>query len=311
MKNSEKQILSVKRYGIARLIRYISFIVIVLMFFMPILSITDTETVFGTKVTARASISPFQFIIGNTVTTPKISVSGNSNAQELLNSFSSYIDVLDEIDPSNNDEMLMFFRLAPLIIGIVTFFAEIFSIRMTNNMLYQESKKSQQNYILINRFYIKNAIASLPKILSALESMFFGMILSSGLFFGCIAYVGHNNNKTDFSLDIVRLLIFIVIYFILTSGAVCKIICSKDIKLIERENLRYENIDDKATISSDLQAIKGIFGVNNTVSANAEATAGNIDDLYKYKKLLDDGIISEEEFQEKKNELLNSKKDNV
>ena len=91
------QTLSNKRYGISRLVRYISFIVIVLMFFMPILSIKETDMVFGEKTTVRASMSPFQFMIGQSEVKQTIHVSGNSSAGEFLGAFAGEIDMFDEI----------------------------------------------------------------------------------------------------------------------------------------------------------------------------------------------------------------------
>lgn len=44
--------------------------------------------------------------------------------------------------------------------------------------------------------------------------------------------------------------------------------------------------------------------INLIVSKNSDSKEKNYDDIYKLKKLLDDGIITKEEFDEKKNQLL-------
>lgn len=69
---------------------------------------------------------------------------------------------------------------------------------------------------------------------------------------------------------------------------------------------RGSNADFKiAKLTEEIEQIKGELGVSKRPSRKEpEPKADNIDLLIKFKQLLDDGVITQEEFDKKKKELL-------
>ena len=128
-------------------------------------------------------------------------------------------------------------------------------------------------------------------------------------------------------MPILIAVIYMVLVLIISSILISKL-CKNDIENIKSNNTRFEEKYENPTISSDIAAILSVFSieykthnkqdqsVHNTAPQSniKEADAkkdlnftneeNSIEILKKYKQLLDDGLITEEEYQKKKQELL-------
>ena len=85
--NSEK--LSQKSYAMIRLFRYITFALIIIMLFLPIIRIQTTDDRLGLKATA--SVSPFQVLIGDTYVEAKIEL---ENGKEIKIDATSEVEIV-------------------------------------------------------------------------------------------------------------------------------------------------------------------------------------------------------------------------
>ena len=113
--------------------------------------------------------------------------------------------------------------------------------------------------------------------------------------------------KTDWSFDILSPIFVVIIMILLVNGAIIHIVCAKDIAAIRTTGLRFEESYELPTISSDIKVIGSLFNKDFSKAPNSEDS--KIEALQKYKALFDQGIITEEEFTKKKDEILNQQND--
>lgn len=110
-----------------------------------------------------------------------------------------------------------------------------------------------------------------------------------------------------------------MLLILFTNGGITHVVAAKDINEIKANGLRFEEAYEFPSIASDMQAMRRLFGASSKEKQAAAATTSEsvpqatideataIDLLQKYKSLLDAGVISEQEYQEKKEELLKRK----
>ena len=313
--------LSKKRYGISRIIKYLQLILIVVLMFVPFLQIVDYDE--STQLKATASISPIQFITGNTESELKISSKSNSEAgdffESMLSSMTKKVNVVHELVGNLDDNFLTALQIAPIFIALFVAFI---------NMISLSSKRAP---------YITTVFDSLPKPIEFIEKACFGIILSSSFMFFILHSINKSlasapnvgsSNVSSWKINLFLMIFICVTCIALINGLITHLICKKDIKNIKTNHARFEEIYDKPTFSSDISAILGIFSAEYQPSQNTPKKASHIsysndykeaespktinftneensiEILKKYKQLLDDGLITEEEYQKKKQELL-------
>lgn len=303
--NSEK--LSQKSYAMIRLFRYITFALIIIMLFLPIIRIQTTDDRLGLKATA--SVSPFQVLIGDTYVEAKIELeNGDKESNEMLNGLIGSnvikVNVIHELFDFNGGTNLRDSVITVLKIGSIVGGAIIALISMVaSNSLSKRlaDAPTDQNEITIqNDTYILHVFTGLPKIFELIETFILVNTIFPLMILGLFNVVGVMTLEIDMAwqMDIVWTVIMFIIPLLLKKAIITKIIFTKERKTIQLYNARY-NAPHTHTFSSDMNAIAGIFGAQKPTESTEES------ELYKYKKLLDDGIITQEEYEQKKKELLN------
>jgi len=294
-------ILSPKKYAIARLVQFIKAFVSLIIVFIPFLRVR--WTFLGVEV-ASESYSPLGIII----------------KMAMEKSFT-------------------------YIILFMVFTAFSVSLCFGKNSMKKTSKSKFEQYgkDLEYAAYLYSR-PSLP--IDIMRSVFWSIILvGSGVFiFDCFGKC--DNSFSDFFKYVnVLPLIFVLFSYVMLFWGLSNI-WKNDSKLVEEQGVRLKD-NAVPTMKSDFQAIDFLLGNNNpaflqmfagatklaeapaqafangqtpppqqaqqtpTCSAPAQPATPNQPDelamLYRYKKMLDDGIITEEEYQEKKREALHLK----
>ena len=312
--------LSQKRYAIARLIKYIQFILIVLIFFLPTLHFTSDSKELDMEI--ASSISVFQYLTGDTAT--EIQIKGNQN-KDLENSLlgtllqNISVDVPRElfIDETFFVGMRVGVLLVGLIIGLVsTFSTGTFSnttnaLTSTKAMIRQIQNANQTSETplqthLNNQMYITRVYNSFPKFFEFLEKCLFGTIFTTYFIF-CTLIIAQTTGAIDtvdfdWTFHFVYPIIVLILLIFFINGGIIHIVCSKDIYAIRSEGARFDESYEFPTIASDIQAISSLFHGNRSQTVASEDA--KIEALQKYKALLDQGVITKQEYEAKKAELL-------
>ena len=300
MENQEQISLSKKRYAIARVINYIQLLIFILILFLPTVSFTSHSEKYS--IGATSSISVFQFLIGDTATPLHID-GGSSFLESLAGNIS--VDVPREMLGA---ELLGGFRVAVLVMGLFVGLISSLSNKMNSKILARNEGNSMRAN-LADHMYVTQVYTSLPKILSFFQNFIFAVTLGTYMFFfsGKIAMSKMDPPKTDWSFDILSPIFVVIIMILLVNGAIIHIVCAKDIAAIRTTGLRFEESYELPTISSDIKVIGSLFNKDFSKAPNSEDS--KIEALQKYKALFDQGIITEEEFTKKKDEILNQQND--
>ena len=118
-----------------------------------------------------------------------------------------------------------------------------------------------------------------------------------------------NLGDFEWSFQFILPIIITIILIVLINGGVLSIVCAKDHALIRSGGLRFEESYEFPTVASDMKAIGLVFRGKFDNSTGSEEA--KIEALQKYKALLDQGIITEQEYSKKKDDLLNQKNDKI
>ena len=104
-------------------------------------------------------------------------------------------------------------------------------------------------------------------------------------------------------------IIALILPILMINGVITHIFASKDINEIKINGARFDGAPECPTVTSDLTAIASLFNIRISQKKSAIETTvdSSIDTLKKYKELADAGIITEEEYQQKKKEILQLK----
>ncbi len=289
--NQYEYVISKKRDAMARTLLYIFLIIIVTSVFLPIISVSSTKYIYDAEVTSVASISPFQFLIGNTEVDIKVKVSDNDLASGFFSEIAGTIDVAKEIFGADESSGR---------IALITLMAFISIFSLLSSILLPEIKKSPR-YIerrmamnLSNKSVmfenIENLYFYLPKLLL--------LIQLSSLAILVYPFVMMVLNKTS---D-VKFIPYIIVLTVILACFVAMLVLSLKDKKNCTENKDCIELYINPSIISDLRLISSLFLPTKANTSTSEYQT--IDALKKYKELLDSGIITEEEFNAKKQELL-------
>lgn len=325
-KNQENAVLSQKRYAIARCIKYVQLLLIVLIFFLPTLQFTDKSK--ELKMEVSSSFSVFQYLIGDTATEIQIKGNGNKNSENsLLGALLQNVSVDVPRELFANDEELFFgFRIGPVLVGLIVGFVCAFASGSLNNTTNaftttkalirqiqsaQNSKSTPIQTHLNNQMYITRVYHTFPKLFEFLEKFLFGTILTTYFLF-CTIVIAQKTGAIssinfDWNFHIVYPIILTILMIFFINGGITSVVCSKDFQAIRSEGIRFDNDWEHPTIASDIKAIASLFQSKQALPSLSEDA--KIEILQKYKSLLDAGIISEQEYEAKKAELLNQTKD--
>lgn len=304
MNSKETATLSKKRYAIARCIVYIQLLVFILVLFLPTINFSSHSEEFGME--AKAGISVFQFLTGNTAT--QIHINGTKSTEgdstllgSLLENYS--VDLPKELF---GEELLMGFRLGALFIGLIVGLVSSLANRANSKTLVRDEKRSTRAH-LADQMYITNVYLGLPKILNFIQTFIFGATFFTYFILFVITQASNSSYPGRFEWDFnAAYPIFVLILMIaLINGVIVYIVCAKDISAIRTGGLRFEESYEFPTISSDIKVISSLLAKDTSSAMNTEQT--KIETLERYKTLLDQGILTEEEFNHKKNEILNEK----
>lgn len=325
-KKQERTVLSQKRYAVARFTKYVQLLLIILILFLPTLHFTSESKELQMEVSS--SVSVFQYIIGDTETQVQIKETGKTSAENsligvLLQNIS--VDVPRELF-ADNESLFVGFRVGPILVGLIIGLVSAFSsgtLSNTTNALtstrtmirqIQNAQQTTQNPAqthLSNQMYITRVYNTLPKFFNFLEKFLFGTIFVTYFMFCTIAVaqmVGAIDTVDfEWTFHLVYPIIVLIILIFLVNGGVIHIVCSKDFYIIRSTGARLEEYYEHPTIFSDIKTISSLFQPNQTKSLVSEEA--KIEALQKYKSLLDQGVITEEEYATKKAELLNQKAD--
>ena len=301
--NGEK--LSQKSYSIIRLLKYIAFVCLIAMMFLPIIRIESVDEQMDMKATA--SISPFQLLIGDTVTEAKIDA-GDEELDGFLNgligSEARKVDVVKEAFNFSGDDdfaetLVKIVRISLIAFGVLM---GLLSIGSSNTLAKRLTMvPTNANEVIIqDHAYITQVFTGFPKIFEVIETFVVLNIGFSLMFIGMfnVAVSMVSELEMEWRIDIWWTVIAFVISVLLKNATITKIIFSKERKKIELYSARYD-APYAHTLSSDFLAISSIWNTQKPTEKTEES------ELYKYKKLLDDGIITQEEYEQKKKEILN------
>ena len=323
--DSAENKLPLKNYGLARLFSYITLVCFIIMFFLPIIRIESEDD--GIK--AIASISPYQLIMGDIYTIPKIVFLDKEDESELLEALIresiGSVEMIDSMFPGlrkayPDGEYISLIRWIMLGLGIFIGFISALSMSAIQKRFGRTSKNNSAGSMSMdNLTYITLTYCQLPTVLEFLKGFLFCvmMIPVVVLEFASFSY-SLTKNESEWGINLVFTIAMAVILIGLNNGIVSKLILGKDCKKIKFEGARY-GAPIISTFSSDMKAIKCIFSSSQpffddpvtvrTFAEDAQAHASVVavdceDALYKYKKLLDDGLITQEDYEKKKNEIL-------
>lgn len=327
-KRQETTALSQKRYAIARCIKYVQLLLMILILFLPTLHFTSESKELRMEVSS--SVSVFQYLIGDTATEIQIKETGKTGTENsfigaLLQNIS--VDVPRELF-ADNESLFVGFRIAPILVGLIIGLVCAFSSRTLSNTTnaltstramirqIQNAQQTTQNPAqthLNNQMYITRVYNTLPRFFDFLEKFLFGTIFVTYFMFCTIAVaqmVGAIDTVDfEWTFHLVYPIIALIILIFFVNGGVIHIVCSKDFYIIRSTGARLEDCYEHPTIFSDIKAISSLFQPNQTKSFISEEA--KIEVLQKYKSLLDQGVITKEEYEAKKAELLNQKNDNI
>ena len=272
-------VLSPKKYAIARLMLYIKLVASIIILFIPALI---ERVKLGDVVLFSHSVSPFL---------------------EILDVFKDF------------KRPIVFFVLSFTIIRLSLCFGRMSAKRQSENKFTQEGK---------NMEYARFLYSELPLFFSLIHSIVWSAILGGTVLFTYDAYIECEKNfKVFFNYVNVIPIVVIIVSYLIVFSIVSRIWQNDYAVVLKGERLKNNFLP---SFETDLQAIGYLFGgeepdffqlENAKVSKQAKEKLGkkekeqptdDLDMLYRYKKLFDDGIITEEEYQEKKKEIMNLKK---
>jgi len=290
--NQYQYVISKKRDAMARALLYIFLIIIVASVFLPIISVSSTNYIYDANVTSVASISPFQFLIGDTEVDIEVKVSDNDLASGFFSEIAGTIDVAEEIFGENEASGRI---VIVTLIAVISIFSLLFPI------LVSETKKSPR-YIerrmamnLSNKSVmfenIENLYFYLPKLLLLIQ-------LSSLAILVCPFVMMVLNKTSD-----VNFISYIIVLTVILACFVAMLVLSLKDKKNCTENKDCIELYTKPSIISDLRLIGSLFFLITKSNASTPEEQ-KIDNLKKYKELLDSGAITEQEYIAKKEELL-------
>lgn len=205
--NTSSCALSPKRYAIARIVKYLQLLIVVLFLFVPILQITSTDFLNETTVTEKASISVIQFLTNNAESDITLSYSGSMKDSSFLSEMLKLrIDVLKEMFGSLPDGMLATFQIGTILIGLLIASLSLLTSRSNAKSMLQNSSNSMQLQIS-NGMYITKVYDTLPKALEFIEKTIFGILFGSCLFFNILGIAIAKIDSTSWSVNIIPSLI--------------------------------------------------------------------------------------------------------
>ncbi len=299
--SSQNFSLSQKRYAIARLVKYIQLFLMFILLFVPIFGIYSEGKLEDTEIKASASVSAFQVLIGDTDSSASIFID-DSDSDSVFSTMS--IDVVGEAFSDFPEEMIIFARVAMIVIAILVACLSAFTTR--SNQFSKGSSKDRAQQEISNQMYVTRVYDTFPVFFELIEK-FISIVLFINCFIFCSVGFFFAEENGIWRIDVIAPLIFGIITICLINGFVTHIICSKDINEIKANGQRFEEPYDCPTIASDIKAISGLFGLQTTSKSSSEQVneAKIVEALQQYKTLLDSGVITQEEYQKKKDELLN------
>lgn len=300
MKQTNQTTLSQKRYAIARITTYLSLIIIIVVLFLPIIEIYAEED----GMRASASISMWELITDNTEKELNIKIDDDSESSELLTSiFKPHtVNVAEEMMSSRVYRYVKIMIIGTCILEAVL----VIPTNISKSKKIIKEGKTPAELQFQNQLYITRVYHTLPtpfEIIRTFISILNITILSYALIMSFVIPI--SDLSVNFQINHVPLIITFILSIVLNNGLLATIICASDIGNIKDNNARFDEPYENPTIVSDYLAIAALF--TNKQPVNKIPTNDSTDELYKYKKLLDDGIITEEEFQAKKVEIINIK----
>ena len=324
-KNKEYTALSQKRYAIARCIKYAQLFLIILIFFLPTVRFTyKAET---SRLEASSGFSVFQFIIGETETKIHLKADGRKISKDSLEGSlignlleTQIVDIPYDLFRGQK-WAIWAFQILAIIDGLITGFratANTGSLSFAKTYHHRPQKSSENaknnnskekinlNFIICDQTYITHVYNSLPKGLEFLEKFLMGTIFATYITFGMAMLLPDTfNSSSGWTLQPIYPIIILILFFTFMRNGIIGAVCSKDIRLIRSTRARFQEDYHCPTIASDIKTISTLFQSFSTAEFASENA--RIQMLQKYKTLFDQGVITKEEYEAKKAELLNRK----
>ena len=320
---------------------YLGVALVIAFFFLPILGIKETEEIGGEKFTIRAACSPYQLITEDTYVNVHVS-GGTESENDFVELMYGKIDVAEEIDgvfPFNLYEegepvsnILATFFLILFYVPFTVAVALAFSGKLTSNpkRLKDETDEAYKKRALRlagSEELIRFAHLRTPQVLSAIvgiPTMATIMLCAISFSFSSIDFGDIDSMFSTYRTNVNYLLllsafIVLILSFSLTGGIGFgkenklllknNYVCDYDKQVIRpRTPEETEQIYAKIGLSSmpDTSSDKQSKATDASGSQTSKALSeeARIKLLKEYKALLDAGIISKEEYEAKKHELL-------
>lgn len=154
--------------------------------------------------------------------------------------------------------------------------------------------------------YIARVYDTFPKLFEFLEKFLIGTMFTAYSFFCIMAIIETTGtlsaDEFDWTFHFVYPILISVLLIFFSNSGITSIVCSKDYRAIRSEGARFDESYEFPTIASDIQAISSLFHGNQSQTVASEDA--KIEALQKYKALLDQGVITKQEYEAKKAELL-------
>ncbi|MBQ8345186.1 MAG: SHOCT domain-containing protein [Clostridia bacterium] len=271
-----------------------------------------------------ANISPIQFLFGFTNANVVVL---NGDFGDLFESFFGGTTVnLDSVTFGGvgSYEIYLFWRIFIHLLAWIMVLGMAFSSlnqeKRTKKMIERIRLKEQGlDAGYFSRIeYVERHYVNLKKGWAFVEGALTGAVLAANLMYACAFPLGLFFSSSGFTWNWIFSLFSFLVVFFLINGSIQKTICREDIRKIKQEGAVIEGLEEDLptpTGNSEPSTERFTRIVYNSdavtqppkpagPSESAREEEERIALLQKYKKLLDEGVITEEEFQAKKNDLL-------
>lgn len=313
---------------------YIGIILLIALLFLPIFGLVETEEIDGEKIYISAACSPFQMLINKTEVKTHV-YGGTEEENEFLEFFTGSTDVIEDSLLSDDIARLLVlgityvFCLYTAILYIALSKKPKSSLFIKNPKEYQKKSLTYENKKIAAELFGTKITG---KIAFPLVFIVLAPIIAYGIPF-VIPKIDFTSSMITIdsirpNIDWIRLVLALLIFWIAAILA-CGGISEKESSAIVKHNLIYDPTQQvlRPRTPQEMDALyRAALGDyyddaniphldTNTVAdaipnntSNSSSEQENIQLLKSYKELLDSGVISQEEFEEKKNELLKSKR---
>lgn len=304
MTQIDNSVLQKKSYAVNRIVRYITLLYVVCLFFLPLISISEEKE----GLIATVNVSPFQLLTDTAIENVSIRATDGSDVNGFLGAIAEKItvNVVDEVFGFSGMVYIVYRVCIVLLCGVGALFVCTDDKRTEKMYIQAQQSTASDDQRLKSSIYL-SIYSALPHPFDGIKFFFSALVYVTVFSFYFILVLIGGEVGSNYTANYLPVIIAVIINWSLSF--IAGRFCAKDMKAIRDDVLAGKVFDKpyvRPTLTSDMMTIKCLFVGSETPK---EKQADITEELYQYKKLLDDGIITEEEFQAKKEDILNNKKD--